>query len=127
MSDHLDATQLARLRTMLDEERDRLRKRVGVWHDEAPEEGGDSQDLAAREAGARDEQTAKSHDLRRMAEVDAALARMDAGTYGICESSDEPIPFARLLLEPTARYTVEAQEELEAERDREDREGGQPY
>jgi DnaK suppressor protein len=38
------------------------------------------------------------------------------GTYGVCEETDEPIPVGRLRLEPTARYTVEAQEDLEAEK-----------
>ncbi|HET6585401.1 MAG TPA: TraR/DksA C4-type zinc finger protein, partial [Nannocystaceae bacterium] len=54
----------------------------------------------------------------RAGEVSAALARMDAGTYGICEETGEPIPFERLRSEPTTRYTVEALELLERERAR---------
>ncbi len=128
MSDHLDADQLARLRALLVEEGRRLRARADAWNDDAPPPGGDSQDRAAREAGARDERTTRSHDLRRLVDIDAALARIDAGSYGICEESGEPIPFARLLLEPTTRHTVEAQEELEAALRREQSEADeQPY
>jgi RNA polymerase-binding transcription factor DksA len=40
-------------------------------------------------------------------EIDAALARLDAGTYGICEYSGEPIPEERLEAIPWARERVE--------------------
>ena len=58
------------------------------------------------------------HDRMHLVEIEAALARMDDGTYGICEETGDPIPFARLLLEPTTRYTVEALEVIEDERRR---------
>jgi DnaK suppressor protein len=41
-----------------------------------------------------------------LAEVDAALVRLDAGTYGVCESCGEPIPAGRLEARPTARRCV---------------------
>jgi len=40
---------------------------------------------------------------RELAGVDAALARIDAGTYGRCESCGEPINAERLHSDPTAR------------------------
>ena len=40
-------------------------------------------------------------------EIDAALNRMEEGTYGICEGTGEPIPRARLEAQPWARYCVE--------------------
>ena len=45
-----------------------------------------------------------------LAEVNHALAKIKNGTYGICEKSGEPIPAARLRVEPHARCTVEASE-----------------
>jgi DnaK suppressor protein len=36
-----------------------------------------------------------------LAAVDAALARLDAGTYGRCEACGEPIADERLAAEPT--------------------------
>lgn len=46
-------------------------------------------------------------------EIEEALKRMDAGTYGVCEMSAKPIPHARLEAIPFARYTVECQSQLE--------------
>ncbi len=43
---------------------------------------------------------------RTLAEVDAALARLDAGTYGRCEVCGRPIDPARLEVRPTARTCV---------------------
>lgn len=42
-----------------------------------------------------------------LAEIEAALKRMEDGTYGLCEASGEPIPFERLEAIPYTRYTVE--------------------
>ena len=42
----------------------------------------------------------------RLAEVDAALARLEAGTYGVCEVCGRPIAEARLEVRPTARTCI---------------------
>ncbi len=46
-------------------------------------------------------------------EIEEALKRVDAGTYGTCEMSGKPIAHARLEALPFARYTVECQAQLE--------------
>lgn len=46
-------------------------------------------------------------------EIDAALRRIEKGTYGICELTEQDIPKARLEALPYVRYTVEAQAQLE--------------
>ncbi len=46
-------------------------------------------------------------------EIDEAIRRIDAGTYGICELTGEPIERARLKVIPYARLSVVAQSELE--------------
>ncbi len=43
---------------------------------------------------------------RRLADVDAALARLDAGTYGTCAVGGEPLAAARLAARPTATTCV---------------------
>jgi sigma-B regulation protein RsbU (phosphoserine phosphatase) len=40
-------------------------------------------------------------------EVDAALARMDAGTFGICKTCHEPIEADRLLANPLAQFCLD--------------------
>jgi DnaK suppressor protein len=42
----------------------------------------------------------------KVAEIDAALARVDSGTYGVCESCGNPIPEARLEVVPEATLCV---------------------
>lgn len=39
-------------------------------------------------------------------EVDAALARLEAGTYGMCETCGEPIGDERLEALPMARFCI---------------------
>ena len=82
------------------------------------EELGDLQDKASEEARRSTALRRRQHHDARLRQVEAALQRMDEGTYGLCEETDEPIPFARLRAEPTTRYTVEALELLEEERAR---------
>ncbi|KQV75929.1 hypothetical protein ASC61_13435 [Aeromicrobium sp. Root344] len=43
---------------------------------------------------------------RRLAEIDAARARIDEGTYGRCEVCGEPIADGRLEARPVARTCV---------------------
>ena len=44
-----------------------------------------------------------AHARLLIAEIDAALARMDMGIYGICERCGEPIPAERLAVLPYTR------------------------
>jgi DnaK suppressor protein len=55
----------------------------------------------------------------RIDEINVALARMDAGTYGICENCGKPIPPERLEALPFATRDVDCQALLEHERGRE--------
>ena len=48
-------------------------------------------------------------------EIEQALRRIQAGTYGICEISSQKIPQARLEAIPFARLTVECQAQWEKE------------
>lgn len=47
---------------------------------------------------------------QQMMEIDEALARMDAGSYGFCQHSGKPIAIERLKAVPWARYSIEYQE-----------------
>jgi sigma-B regulation protein RsbU (phosphoserine phosphatase) len=49
-----------------------------------------------------------SHQVRNLIyEVDQALARMDGGSYGLCEVCREPIEAERLLSDPLCRFCLE--------------------
>lgn len=56
-----------------------------------------------------------SSDQDALYEIDEAIKRIEKGTYGVCELTGKPIPKARLDAIPWARFTVEAQAQLEKE------------
>lgn len=49
-------------------------------------------------------------------EVDAALRRLEEGTYGYCEETHDPISIERLEAYPMARLSIEEQKKREIER-----------
>ncbi|WP_157837124.1 TraR/DksA family transcriptional regulator [Geminisphaera colitermitum] len=51
-----------------------------------------------------------------LSEIEAAIQRIKAGTYGICEITQKPISKDRLTAVPFARYSTEAQKEVEKTR-----------
>jgi DnaK suppressor protein len=118
--EHLTPTQIATLRAKLEAERERLTKHLAEEaHELAATEAaepGDIEDAAADEAGSFRSNALRERERVQLAEIEAALERMDDGTYGICEDTDEEIPYRRLELEPTTRFTVAALEQRERER-----------
>jgi RNA polymerase-binding transcription factor DksA len=46
-------------------------------------------------------------------EIDEAIRRIEKGTYGICEMTEEPINIERLEALPYVRYSIKAQSEIE--------------
>ena len=55
----------------------------------------------------------EEHERQEMAEIRAALARIDAGRYGICDACGAAISAARLEALPMARRCVRCQERVE--------------
>lgn len=53
-----------------------------------------------------------------LSEIDAAIKRINDGTYGTCEITGKPISKERLLAVPFTRYSAEAQKEIERNRHR---------
>ena len=53
-----------------------------------------------------------------LSEIDAAIKRVQDGSYGICEITQKPIAKERLLAVPFTRYSAEAQKDLERNRHR---------
>ncbi|MFO1460110.1 MAG: TraR/DksA family transcriptional regulator [Verrucomicrobiota bacterium] len=56
-----------------------------------------------------------SSDQDALYEIEEALKRIEKSTYGVCELTGKSIPRARLDAIPWARFTVEAQAQLEKE------------
>ncbi|HOR25036.1 MAG TPA: TraR/DksA C4-type zinc finger protein [Opitutaceae bacterium] len=57
-----------------------------------------------------------SSEQEALSEIEAAIQRIKAGTYGICEHTGKPIAKERLLAVPFTRFSAEAQKEIERNR-----------
>ncbi|MCM3046134.1 MULTISPECIES: TraR/DksA family transcriptional regulator [Bacillus] len=63
------------------------------------------------------EQTLDQVDDQIEGEIDAALKRMEDGTYGICEKTGKDIPYDRLKAVPYTRYSIDAKKNEETNQD----------
>jgi DnaK suppressor protein len=81
-------------------------------HDETAQHP-DLADRASTETERGVELRARDRQRKLIAKIDAALARLDDGTYGYCEETGEPISLMRLEARPVATLSVEAQERHE--------------
>jgi DnaK suppressor protein len=112
---------------MNDMHRAYFRKRLLEWKDEIlrqtretlailHEDSAQHADLADRATSETDRATElRTRDRQRklIAKIDAALGRIEDGSYGYCEDTGEPIGLKRLDARPIATLSVEAQERHE--------------
>jgi len=73
----------------------------------------DITDRASLETERAIELRTRDRERKLISKIDAALARLDTGTYGYCEETDEPIGIRRLEARPIATLSIEAQERHE--------------
>jgi DnaK suppressor protein len=73
----------------------------------------DLTDRAALEAERTIELRTRARERRLISKIDTALGRIEHGTYGYCEETDEPIGIRRLEARPIATLSIEAQERHE--------------
>ncbi len=73
----------------------------------------DVNDRASSETDWSIELRTRDRQRKLIAKIDAALRRIEAGDYGYCEVTGEPISLQRLEARPIATMTLEAQERHE--------------
>lgn len=73
----------------------------------------DVTDRASTETDRFTELRTRDRERKLIAKIDAALRRIEIGTYGFCEETDEPIGVRRLEARPIATLSVTAQERHE--------------
>ena len=73
----------------------------------------DFADRASSETDRAIELRARDRQRKLIAKIDAALQRIEDGTYGYCEETGEPISLKRLDARPIATLSIEAQERHE--------------
>ncbi len=108
-----------RARALLTEERERLRSTLAAVEADVAAQNESVPELATYDqhpADAASDTFERSKDQAigdsveiSLAEIDAALQRIDDDTYGRCEFDGKPIPDERLEAVPAARYCVHHQ------------------
>ena len=73
----------------------------------------DLADRASSETDRAIELRARDRQRKLIAKIDAAISRIEQGTYGYCEETGEPISLRRLEARPIATLSLEAQERHE--------------
>ena len=73
----------------------------------------DLADRASSETDRAIELRARDRQRKLISKIDAALQRIEEGTYGICEETGDPISIMRLEARPIATLSIEAQERHE--------------
>ena len=101
-----ETPDLARLRVVLEGERDRIREQIRTLGADATFDEGfaDTSQVTAERGEIEALQATLADTLH---EVEAALAKFDAGTYGTCESCSQRILPARLDAMPMARLCID--------------------
>ena len=112
---------------MNDRQREYFRAKLLSWKDDILREShetlqnlqkenenhADIADRASSETDRSIELRARDRQRKLISKIDAALRRIDDGTYGYCEVTGEPIGLRRLEARPTATLSLEAQERHE--------------
>ncbi len=112
---------------MNDRQREYFRRKLNTWKEEIvrdaevtltamqadSDQHPDIVDRASSEGDRAIELRARDRQRKLIAKIDAALTRIEEGTYGYCEETGEPISLARLDARPIATLSIEAQERHE--------------
>jgi DnaK suppressor protein len=73
----------------------------------------DLTDRASLETDRAIELRTRDRERKLISKIEAALNRLETGTFGYCEETDEPIGIRRLEARPIATLSIEAQERHE--------------
>lgn len=125
-SDYFSDEFIAKMKNILDAEKEKLEKELAKFAKKNPHA---EDDWDADDVNYGDEEDDQVHEMEVLAvnktlevtleknlrDVNAALERMEKGTYGICKYTGEPISEKRLLARPTSSSSVEAKKVLTSE------------
>jgi len=110
----LDDQTIEQHRQQLQQAKDTLNTRVGLIHDHAKRPlNADSSEQAAELGNVEVVSALETDAVIELAEINAALQRIEAETYGICVSCGEDIAAARLEARPASAECVDCAEETQ--------------
>lgn len=113
----MNPKQVAYFRQKLEETQAALRAELAAVPPEEADETtlreGDQTDHASAESERDLERLNRERVQLLLRQTERALARLDAGTYGYCEDTGEPIDLRRLMAQPMTSLSLEAQQARE--------------
>lgn len=108
---------LEKFRKLLEEEKKKVLRHLEDLSESAEEEldlsTGDSVDIASVEINQNNLFKVGKREKYLLKKIDYALAKIDGGTYGECESCGEDIAPARLMARPVAQLCIDCKTEQE--------------
>ena len=114
--DFMNPKQKAYFRQKLENWKDEILNGAKETISNLQEESSNHPDLVDRASSESDkalELRTRDRQRKLISKIDAAIRRIDAGTYGYCDDTGEPIALRRLEARPTATLSLEAQERHE--------------
>ncbi|MBW3640051.1 MAG: TraR/DksA C4-type zinc finger protein [Actinobacteria bacterium] len=113
-ADAWSKAELEDIRVELDEQAAELRREIenaeaaseSLKRDQSSEGSGDEADAGTKTFEREHEMSLANNSRDLLVQVERALGRLDAGTYGRCENCGNPIPKARLQAFPRATLCV---------------------
>ncbi|WP_405378841.1 MULTISPECIES: TraR/DksA family transcriptional regulator [Streptomyces] len=113
--------EVAEARAGLTAEADRLREEIsaaeealtGLMRDSGDGAGDDQADTGSKNATREHEMALTTNNREMLYQTERALRRIEAGTYGLCESCGNPIGKARMQVFPRATLCVDCKQKQE--------------
>ena len=115
VKDYMNEAQLGFFRQTLRTLRDELVANAGETSEHLRETPSvpDPADRATIEEEHALELRTRDRERKLLKKIEQSIARIDAGDYGYCDETGEPIGVGRLLARPTATLSLEAQQRRE--------------
>ncbi|MCB1970807.1 MAG: RNA polymerase-binding protein DksA [Geminicoccaceae bacterium] len=113
---YMNPRQVEYFRRKLNEWRDEILKGSGATLKQLQQEENrlpDASDWASADAQRNFELRTRDRERKLLSKIEAALERIEDGSYGYCEDTMEPIGVRRLQARPIATLSIEAQEKHE--------------
>ncbi|WP_420894208.1 RNA polymerase-binding protein DksA [Vandammella animalimorsus] len=114
--DYMNAVQLAFFRNKLVQLKEDMLRKAGATTEYLREEVSvvpDPADRATIEEEHALELRTRDRERKLLKKIEQSIASIDAGEYGYCDETGEPIGIGRLLARPTATLSLEAQQRRE--------------
>jgi DnaK suppressor protein len=115
-SEYMNDKQLEFFRNRLQEQKDALLSNAGETTEHLREDTSivpDPADRATIEEEHALELRTRDRERKLLKKISQSLGRIEAGDYGFCDETGEPIGLGRLLARPTATLSLEAQQRRE--------------